>query len=273
MISKVPTPLQYSFDSDLRMEITGESSFEGMITPNWSVNGDPNGGYLMAFMASAMRELSDKKRPLIVTANYLARGETCLSQVIVESISTGKQLNRLQARLIQNGVEKTRGWGTFMGENDYADVNRYEKEPPLLPLRDDCFPFPALPKYTLFSSMDMLLDPSCAGWIKGEGELAGISEHRGWIKFNDNRPCDHLSLLLMADAFPPPVLARHGALAWVPTIEYSVNVRALSDTPWIKAVFRSHFVTGGIVEEDGELWDENGKLLVVSRQIAQFREN
>ena len=51
-----------------------------------------------------------------------------------------------------------------------------------------------------------------------------------------------------------------------------VNVRAISDTPWIKAVFRSHFVTCGIVEEDGELWDENGKLLVVSRQIAQFRK-
>jgi hypothetical protein len=272
MTAKAPAPLQYSFDSDLRMKPAGESSFEGMITDNWSINGDPNGGYLMAFMAAAMRELSDKKRPVIVTANYLARGETCLSKVIVEPISRGKQLNRLQAKLMQNGVEKTRCWGTFMGENDYADTNCYEKEPPFLPSRENCFPFPALPKYTLFSSMDILLDPSCAGWLKGGGNLAGISEHRGWIKFNDNRPCDHLSLLLMADAFPPPVLAKHGALKWVPTIEYSVSVRATADTPWIKAVFRSYFVTGGIVEEDGELWDENGKLLVVSRQIAQFRK-
>ncbi len=272
MISPETKPPQYLFDSDLRMERAGESSFEGMITSNWSVNGDPNGGYLMAFMASAMQQISDKKRPVIVTANYLAKGETYLSKVIVEAISTGKQLNRLQARLMQNGIEKTRCWGTFAGDDDCADENRYEKEPPQLPERKNCFPFPALPKYTLFSSMDILLDQSCAGWIKGEGELAQRSEHRGWIKFNDNRPCDHLSLLLMADAFPPPVLARHGALSWVPTIEYSVSVRALSNTPWIKAVFRSHFVTGGIVEEDGELWDENGKLLVVSRQIAQFRK-
>jgi hypothetical protein len=272
MIVKAPAPPEYSFDNDLRLEPKGESTFEGMITANWSVNGDPNGGYLMAFMAKAMRELSDKKRPVIVTANYLAKGETCLSEVVVEPISTGKQLNRLQARLMQNGVEKTRCWGTFIGENDYADINSYEKEPPLLPSREDCYPFPALPKYTLFSSMNILLDPSCAGWIKREGKLAEISEHRGWIKFKDNRPCDHLSLLLMADAFPPPVLAKHGSLKWVPTIEYSVNVRAIADTPWIKAVFRSYFVTRGIVEEDGELWDENGKLLVVSRQIAQFRK-
>ncbi len=272
MTSLDPKSLQYCFDSDLRMESAGETSFKGIISNNWSVNGDPNGGYLMAFMTAAMQQMSDKKRPVIVTANYLVRGEPCPSTVMVEAISTGKKFNRLQARLMQNGIEKTRGWGTFTGDDDGADENRYEKEPPLVPPRDECFPFPALPRYTLFSNMDVLLDPACAGWIKGKGELAAISEHRGWIKFNDNRPCDYLSLLLMADAFPPPVLARHGALSWVPTIEYSVSLRAIADTPWIKAVFRSHFVTRGIVEEDGELWDENGKLLVVSRQIAQFRK-
>ncbi len=272
MLAKAPTPLTYSFDNDMRLKPMGGSSFEGTITPNWSVNGDPNGGYLMAFMTSAMQQMSDKKRPVIVTANYLVRGEPCPSTVIVEEISTGKQLNRFQARLMQNGIEKTRGWGTFMDGNNCPDAGRYEKGPPLLPARENCFRFPALPKYTLFSNMDVLLDPSCAGWIKGEGELAGISEHRGWIKFNDNRPCDHLSLLLMADSFPPPILASQGPIARVPTIEYSVNVRAVADTPWIKAIFRSHFLTCGIVEEDGELWDENGKLLVVSRQIAQMRK-
>jgi hypothetical protein len=60
----------------------------------------------------------------------------------------------------------------------------------------------------------------------------------------------------LADSFPPPVLASHGMAAWVPTVEYSVSVRALPDTAWIKAVFRSHCLTSNIVEEDGELWDE-----------------
>jgi acyl-CoA thioesterase len=120
--------------------------------------------------------------------------------------------------------------------------------------------------------MDLLIAPSCSGWLKSEGILSPRSEQKGWIKFKDDRPCDALSLLLMADSFPPPVLASHGIVAWVPTVEYSVSVRSLPDTAWIKAVFRSHYLTSDIVEEDGELWDENGKLLAISRQIAQFRK-
>ena len=264
----------YLFDRDIVMESKGESDFEGIVAPNWSVKGNPDGGYLMAFLASAMQKKSDKKWPVIVTANFLTKCETGKkSRVTVEAISAGKQLNRYQASLTQDGTERTRCWATFMDEGNCGkSANRYEKEAPEMPAREVCVSFPVMPKYTLFDHMDVLLAPSCAGWLKGDGDLSPISEQKGWIKFKDDRPCDALSLLLTADSFPPPILASQGAVAWVPTIEYSVSVRALPDTPWIKAVFRSHYLTCDIVEEDGELWDENGKLLAISRQIAQFRK-
>ena len=152
------------------------------------------------------------------------------------------------------------------------NANHYEKEAPDMPVREECSSFPVLPTYTLFNHMDVLMAPSCSGWLKSEGVLSPRSEQKGWIKFKDDRPSDAISLLLMADSFPPPVLASHGMVAWVPTVEYSVSVRALPDTAWIKAVFHSCYLTRDIVEEDGELWDENGKLLAISRQIAQFRK-
>jgi acyl-CoA thioesterase len=264
----------FVFDRDIQLKQEDEFNFEGIVAPNWSINGNPNGGYLMAFLTSAMQTKSDKKWPVIVTANFLTKCETeKISRVTLESISTGKQLNRYQASLIQDGTERTRCWATFMDEgNCDKSANRYEKEAPEMPARKDCVSFPVMPKYTLFNNMDVLLSPSCAGWLQSGGDLSPMSEQKGWIKFKDNRPCDALSLLLLADSFPPPILASHGVVAWVPTIEYSVSVRALPDTPWIKAVFRSHYLTCDIVEEDGELWDENGKLLAISRQIAQFRK-
>ena len=262
----------YLFDKDIALTEKDKFVFEGIVSPNWSINGNPNGGYLMAFLAAAMQRQSDKKWPVIVTANFLTRCETDkTSMVSVEEIAVGKQLNRYQASMIQDGNEKTRAWATFMHvKKGGHDANRYEKEAPDMPAREDCSSFPVVPKYTLYNHMEVLLAPDCSGWLQGENKLSPRSEQKGWIKFKDNRPADALSLLLMADSFPPPVLASHGMVAWVPTVEYSVSVRALPDTEWIKAVFRSHYLTRDIVEEDGELWDEHGKLLAILRQIAQF---
>ncbi|MDD5343413.1 MAG: thioesterase family protein [Smithella sp.] len=134
-------------------------------------------------------------------------------------------------------------------------------------------------KYSLFTRrlISSIMMVAYLIWIhsfcgRGESNLSPVSEQKGWIKFKDDRPWDALSLLLIADSFPPPVLASHGIVAWVATIEYSVSIRDIPDTAWIKALFRSHYLTCDIVEEDGELWDENGKLLAISRQIAQFRK-
>ncbi|MHB9097436.1 MAG: acyl-CoA thioesterase domain-containing protein [Syntrophales bacterium] len=120
----------YLFDRDIAMEYSGKSNFEGIVSPNWSVNGNPNGGYLMAFLASAMQIKSDKKWPVIVTANFLTKCETGKkSRVKMESISAGKQLTRCQASLIQDGTETTRCWATFMDEG-YGDkrANRCMKK-------------------------------------------------------------------------------------------------------------------------------------------------
>jgi hypothetical protein len=94
---------------------------------------------------------------------------------------------------------------------------------------------------------------------------------KGWISFKDDRPHDLLSVLFIADCFPPPVFSSQGMMAWVPTIEFTVNVRKIPETRWLQGHFRSRFITCGLVESDGELWDEEGNLVAISRQIAQFK--
>ena len=128
---------------------------------------------------------------------------------------------------------------------------------------------PALPRFTFFERMDVRLDPECAGWLRGE--LTHRLEQRGWIRFKEPRPYDMISALLIADAFPPPVLAVYGMVAWVPTIELTVNVRNLPTTPWLKCSFRTRYIDNEILEEDGEVWDGNGELVALSRQVAQIK--
>jgi len=77
-------------------------------------------------------------------------------------------------------------------------------------------------------------------------------------------------LLFLPIVSPPCVFASQGMAAWVPTIEYSVNVRQLPVPGWLKAIFTTRFISSGLVEEDGELWDEENNLIAISRQIAKY---
>lgn len=257
------------FDKDITFEEKESGRLEGTLTDGWSINGNPNGGYLMAVLASAMQKKSDKKWPAIITASFLTRTSKIPSVISLETISQSKSFNRVQACLNQEGKETVRAWGTFTDETVCFGESRYEqKEPPIGP-RETCIPIPEFGAYTLYGNMDVRLDPCCAGWF--QGKLSDISEHKGWISFKDERNVDALALILMADSFPPPVLSTHGMVAWVPTVELTVNIRSLPKTKWVKACFRSRYITCGLVEEDGELWAESGELLAISRQIAQFR--
>jgi acyl-CoA thioesterase len=59
----------------------------------------------------------------------------------------------------------------------------------------------------------------------------------------------------------------------VPTVDLTVHFRApltppLPDDDWFLAVFRSQMATDGFIEEDGEVWSRDGRLLAHSRQLS-----
>ena len=223
----------------------------------------------MAILANAMMYHSEMRSTPIITANYLSRCDPGEARMLVEKMAASKQFERFQASLLQNGNEKIRAFGTFASENIDCVLESYEVSEPRVAALEKCVPVPELPNFTLFSQMDMRLDPSCTGWFSGE--LADNSEIMGWIKFKNDRPFDVLSIVLVADSFPPAVLTSQGMVAWVPTIEFSVNIRNIPTTQWLKCIFRTRFITCGLLEEDGEIWDEAGRLIAISRQIAQYR--
>ena len=75
-------------------------------------------------------------------------------------------------------------------------------------------------------------------------------------------------LLLAVDAFPPTAFNTRLPVAWTPTVELTAHVRARPVPGWVRCRFSTRFVTGGFLEEDGEVWDERGRLVAQSRQLA-----
>lgn len=259
----------YLFDQDITINPISPTRYSAMISEGWSINGNPNGGYLLALMAAAMMQTSDKKGTPILTINYLLRSTPGSAEIEVAKLVESTQFSRIQAGFFQNGQEKIRAMGTYAVETDECFITRYEKSPPAIAPLNDCMAIPEMPGYTLYRQLDVRLDPACAGWM--QGRLTDKSEHRGWLTFKDGRPFDLLSVALAADAFPPPIFASQGMAAWVPTIELSVNIRNIPQTRWLKCVFRTFFVNCGLLEADGELRDENDELVAISRQVAQYR--
>ena len=56
--------------------------------------------------------------------------------------------------------------------------------------------------------------------------------------------------------------------AWVPTLELTVHLRKHPKPGWLRAVFQTRVLRDGLLEEDGELWDADGDLVAMSRQLA-----
>jgi hypothetical protein len=259
----------HPFDRDLALEPDGPERFRGRISDNWSINGTPNGGYLLALLARAMEAGSDRTATPILTAHYLARTLPGPFEVALAPVARSTQFTRLEAHLLQDGQEKLRALGTFAAAGNDCRVERCEARAPDLPPPEDCLEIPEMPRYTLYRHMEVRLDPAGAGWMAGSpGER---SEHRGWIRFREPRPLDAGALSLMMDAFPPAVLASQGMVAWVPTLELSVSIRRIPAAPWLRGRFRTRFITCGLLEEDGELWDPRGELVALARQMAQYR--
>lgn len=258
------------FDIDTLFEEQSAGILSGRITDNWSINGNPNGGYLVAVAAAGLLKSSEKQHTPVLTANFISRCEPGKADLSTWEIAQSRQFCRMEARLLQKGREKMRMLATFADEPEKCLVKRYETSPPEMPPPEKCVQFPKLSKYTLYDNADVRLDPSCTGWM--ENRLSPVSEIKGWFSFRDAREFDICAVALAADAFPPAVLASQGMVAWVPTLELSINIRNMPITRWLKCRFRTRFINCGLLEEDGEIWDENGEIVAISRQIAQLRQ-
>ncbi|MEM8662139.1 MAG: thioesterase family protein, partial [Pseudomonadota bacterium] len=46
------------------------------------------------------------------------------------------------------------------------------------------------------------------------------------------------------------------------------HVRRVPEPGWLHCRFSTRFISGGMLEEDGELWDTSGRLVAQSRQLA-----
>jgi acyl-CoA thioesterase len=269
------------FDRDTRVVPAGPRpgdgeatvSFEGQVSPAWNIGANPNGGYLLALAAAALREaVPGHPDALSVTVHYLrpgVAGQPC--RVDVQVLRSGRSLSTARATLVQDGAVRLEVLAAM------GDLGAGVPAPPVLAL-----PMPDIPPpeqcpgrsaeaqgvgLPILDRLDIRLHP-----LQALPGAAGEARVSGWIRLRDGRPPDALACLLFADAFPPAVFGLLGLVGWVPTIELTVHLRARPAPGWVLGHFWSHDLADGRVIEDGALWDSSGRLVVQSRQLALVRQ-
>jgi acyl-CoA thioesterase len=137
-----------------------------------------------------------------------------------------------------------------------------------MPDPDDCLPVAATDPFPppFMGKIELRLHPEDGQFPLGK--RTGQALMRGWFRLRNDEPADTIALLCAADAFPPTAFNADFPVAWTPTIELTVHVRARPEPGWLRCKFATHFVTGGFLEEDGEIWDSTGRLVAQSRQLA-----
>ena len=154
-------------------------------------------------------------------------------------------------------------------------ADRFQHDRPPEVARFDALPVWERPPALRIEFQDRWELRPCIGAMPRHG--AASAETGGWIRPAERQPLDPFLLAAVTDAWPPAVFAmldEDAPSMAVPTIELTIHFRASADE--IAATgdrpllcrFRTRTAADGFIEEDGEVWNEDGTLLAQCRQLA-----
>ncbi|MFI0086327.1 thioesterase family protein [Streptomyces bobili] len=266
------------FDRDTAVTLREPGVYDTDLSAGWTVFGAVNGGYLLAVLGRALADALPHSDPFTVTAHYLSASRPGPAVVRTEPVRAGRTLSTGQASLFQydeegREVERIRVLASYGDLDALPDDVRTSAKPPAFAPIGQCFgpedgPAPDVDQQPIAERLMLKLDPSTVGWALGQP--SGKGEMRAWFGLADGRDADPLSLLLAVDALPPTAFDL-GVVGWVPTIELTVHVRCRPAPGPVRVSLTTRNLAGGFLEEDGEVWDSQDRLVAQSRQLARVR--
>jgi acyl-CoA thioesterase len=260
------------FERDTSVTPLGDGRFGARIDRGWWIVRGPNGGYVAAILLRALGEaVGDPTRaPRSLTAHFTSPPAEGPAEVRTAVERSGRSVTTATARLEQGGRLRALAVAAFGAPRpgpEFSHLVMPEGVPPerAAPLAEGAA---AIPMRERYESRLAFGSPRRGGAEARTG---------GWIRLReDPGPVDAPLITAYTDAWPPAVFTRlePGSLpGGVPTLDLTVHFR----TPWpddldprdfALVTFRSRLAHEGFVEEDGEVWTRDGRLLAQSRQLA-----
>jgi hypothetical protein len=265
-------PTEPSLARALHVTARGEG-WQGQVHRGWDVFDIPHGGYLLALSANAGLTASGAADVLTITTHFHRKAAAGLVDFSVRRLGGGRRISSYLVEASQEGHATMTSIMSLGDRSALAGPDWEQRERPDLDDRlgaaagtgEELFPTPSVARL-----LGMRLDDRTHGFATGElGDEAVV---RATVEPPTPTPVDQLLALVTCDATPPAVWNALGLSGWVPTVELTAHVRARPEPGPLTVVATTRSVSGGLLEEDAEVYDAAGRLVVLSRQLARWSE-
>jgi acyl-CoA thioesterase len=256
-----------SFARDTAVRLVEPGVYKGSVSRDWWIARGPNGGFLAAIIVRALTATVDDeaRAPRALTIHFTAAPREGAVRIATQIQRVGRSLTTVTARMEQDRRLIALVLGAFSIERDGA-----------IEFDDTPAPDVAGPEEAVVVERRSDLPPFSAQWDMraaiGGRPFAGAGDAvaGGWIRPHDPQPVDAALVAQLTDAWFPAVFRRLEAPNPVPTVDLTIHFREHLPLPadWVLCRFTSRLARHGFVEEDGELWSRDGRLIAQSRQLA-----
>ena len=264
------------FDRDIAVSRVDETTYAAELSGGWVVGGGINGGFLLAVIANALREhLPNHPDSIVMSSFYASASTPGPARIRVETKRDKGSLAIATAELWQGEELRITATATYADLDGLhaksSDFEQVTVPAPELPPIEECLSsvdapeqvkefVPMLDRYEIYMPKEQYV----WGGVKPTGEAV----FSGWFRHHDREP-DPISLLQVLDTLPPATFGLD-LPGWAPTLELTCHIRHKPAPGWLKVTHYSRNLSGGMFEEDCEIWDSEGKLVAQGRQLARL---
>jgi acyl-coenzyme A thioesterase PaaI-like protein len=274
-----------------RLESLGGGRFRATIDPIWTIGPKVHGGSMMAVCAAAARAAlrdgaSDNDggsndgvramQPIAVSANYLAAPDPGDVELAVTVQKQGRQVSLVDVELSQAGRVAVRAAVTlgipdgdvpaFVSTSSIDDMPAEPSEHAAAVEGDH----PMAQIVHVGQGCDMRIDTTSAHFLTG---AQGEPEVRMWVRARSDDEADVDTAVLfaiMAGDISAPVTMNRGLFGWAPTVQLTTYLRRLPAPGWLRVRASSDMLGSTWFEEDHDILDSTGAVVVQSRQLAMM---
>jgi acyl-coenzyme A thioesterase PaaI-like protein len=251
----------------------GTGRFGAEASPEWTIGGKPNGGYLLAMLGRAAAAVSEHPDVITASACFLRPPDPGPVAIEAEVLRAGRSASQVRASLAQGDRVCVEALITTSVLDPGGKPYWTDGVPAVSQVSyEDCDRLvPRLPggiPVAIMDQVEVRLEPESASFTRGQPQ--GRGELRGWLTLPGGESFDPVSLLFAVDAYPPATFDIEFT-GWVPTLELTVYVRAQPAPGPVRVLHRAQLIDGQRVDETCHIWDRTGRLVATSSQLAAIR--